>query len=147
MDRDILLELFKKVTLYDLSECTFEYIDEEGEMCINAKDKNNRVVDSIIYDGNIFHIMVQGEGFQPIKPMVDVFRQLIPLLDQRDYENATSEAMFCVSCQALEEHDCFCEDDIDEPDCSVCCGANGTHFVDCPYNNNPFDNLLRDGYD
>lgn len=131
MDRDILLELFKKVSLYDLSECTFEYIDEEGEMCINAKDKNNRVVDSIVYDGNIFHIMVQGEGFQPIKPMIDVFRHLIPLLDQIDYQNATAEAMFCVSCQALEEHDCFCED---EPIvCEWCCEDMPYHSDDCPY--------------
>lgn len=78
MTEQKLIGILKKVSLFDLSDCVFEFIfdNEDGEMCVNANE-NGRVVDAIIYDGNIFHMMNNDGGFYPLNPMIDAFKLLI----------------------------------------------------------------------
>lgn len=148
MTQEILLEVFKKVSLYDLSEATFEHGDEDGEMYINALRGLGSVFDAIKYDGNLFWMMNTGGDFSLLNPMVDAFMIYITHLQQQEFNDGMNSAMYCVHCQALHEQECFCDEIEQEDDrCSECGATHGTHFIECQYNNNPFDNLLRDGYD
>lgn len=68
------------------------------------------------------------------------------------YENdefirGMEDVMYCTTCQAIDSHDCYCDEDDEDEDCHVCCGTGGNHHIQCEYNTNPYDNLLRDGYD
>ena len=70
MDEQKLIEIFKRVSLWDLSECKFEYEKEDtGNHWCNA-ELNGRVIDSIIWDGNIFSMMNNNGTFSPLNPML-----------------------------------------------------------------------------
>ena len=60
----------KKTSLFDLSKCTFEVYEDDGEVYVNAHD-GDRVIDSIFYDGNIFwssKLLDIHEGYRPANP-------------------------------------------------------------------------------
>lgn len=59
----------KKTSLFDLSKCTFEVYEDDGEVYVNAH--GDRVIDSIFYDGNIFwssKLLDIHEGYRPANP-------------------------------------------------------------------------------
>lgn len=70
MTNEILLKVFKKVSLLDLSDCEFEYGGSDEDMFINALN-GGRVVDAISWDGNIFKMMNNDGSMSPLNPMVD----------------------------------------------------------------------------
>ncbi len=83
MTKEILLKVFKKVSLLDLSECEFEFGDglsedkdgwktiEDG-LWINAMT-DGAVVDAIKWDGNIFWMMNNDGSMSPLNPMMSAF--------------------------------------------------------------------------
>lgn len=83
MTNKVLLRVFKKVSLIDLSECEFEYGNgdesdkngwtavEEG-LWINAMI-GGRVVDAIKWDGNIFWMMNNDGSMSPLNPQLPAF--------------------------------------------------------------------------
>lgn len=82
--------------------------------------------------------MITKEEYLKAKKIVEEYIE--------EFRDGTNSSMYCVECQALNEQECFCED-IQSEECSICLSSHGNHAVDCPYNTDPFDNLLRDGYD
>lgn len=79
ISHDQLLRILRKVSLFDLSDCEFEYSDiGDTEFWINAlSNGNGTVVDSIKWDGNIFWMMNNGGDFSPLNPMSQAFAVLI----------------------------------------------------------------------
>ena len=75
MTEKMLIHIFKKVSLYDLSECEFESSNDEDECWVNAV-KNGTVIDAIYYDGNLFKMMDNGGGFALLNPMCDAFKAM-----------------------------------------------------------------------
>lgn len=73
MTYEALLHVFKQVSLIDLSDCKFEYGDDGNKKFINAGEP---VVDSIMYDGNIFWMMNNDCSFSPLNPMKKAFQAL-----------------------------------------------------------------------
>ena len=71
MTKENLLKVFKGVSLFDLSECEFEYGDDD--LWINAI-LNGRVIDAISWDGNIFWMMNNDGSFAPLNPMIEGFK-------------------------------------------------------------------------
>lgn len=67
MDNETLLKVFKGVSLFDLSDCEFEYGQDEVSW-INA-NQGGRVIDAIQWDGNIFLMMNNNCSFSPLNPM------------------------------------------------------------------------------
>jgi hypothetical protein len=85
--------------------------------------------------------MITEEEYKKWKPLIEEY-------EENEAADALANSMYCISCQALEAHDCFCDDEPeDSEDCPICCGNDGKHFIGCPHNHNPFDNLISDGYD
>lgn len=85
--------------------------------------------------------MITEEEYLKAKLVVDEYEAM-------EIQQATIEAMYCVECQAFEEHDCFCEEDGKlYQTCDYCSYNFGEHAVSCIYNESPYDMLLRDGYD
>lgn len=132
MNQEILIEIFKKVSLFDLSEAQFEtFNDLNGHWTINATN-GDRVYDAIKYDGNLFWMMNNNGSFSLLNPMIDAFEILIPYKQHEQYQQQTSEGLYCVSCQAINELDCFCDDE-EDVFCSECGEANENHHKGCPY--------------
>jgi len=89
MDFQTLLQVFKAVSLIDLSDCTFEYIEEDGYKCINAMKGTGAVIDAISFNGNIFLMMNNDGSFDPLNPMYKSFEVLA---GSRDTGGGDSEA-------------------------------------------------------
>lgn len=83
--------------------------------------------------------MITQEEYNKWKPLIEEYEENLAA-------DALANSLYCVSCQALEAHDCFCDQE-NERDCTMCCGADGHHYIGCPYNTDPFDNLITNGYD
>lgn len=86
--------------------------------------------------------MITEAEYNQWKPLIEEYEQYL-------FQQGTLEALYCTGCQALDKHDCFCDDEEDTDDgyCGLCCGDNHEHFLGCPYNTDPFDNLITNGYD
>ena len=85
--------------------------------------------------------MITEEEYNKWKPLIDEYEEALAA-------DALANSLYCTECQALEAHDCFCEEhEQQEIECGICCGADGKHYIGCPYNYDPFDNLINDGYD
>lgn len=68
--------------------------------------------------------MITEEEYKQWKPLIEEY-------EQYEFQQGTLEALYCVECQALEAHDCFCEN---EPIvCNFCCEDIPYHADDCPY--------------
>lgn len=69
------IELFKRLSNFDLSECVFDIMDDEEEFTINA-EHNGRVVDSMSMSVNsdIVSMMNNGGSFDPVNPQSEAFR-------------------------------------------------------------------------
>lgn len=79
MNKEKLVHVFKKVSLIDLSECSFEYdIDAEKKHWCNAW-RNGAVVDAIIFDGNLFYMMNNNATFDRLNPMWAAYKALADL--------------------------------------------------------------------
>lgn len=61
-----------------------------------------------------------------------------------DYIQAQLDSMYCAHCQALEEHDCFCDE---QDECNYCGGIDDCHRPNCIYEISPLRNLVEEGYD
>jgi len=48
--------------------------------------------------------MITEEQYKEAKKIVDEY-------EHQEFLDAQTQEMYCVSCQALEEHDCFCSDE------------------------------------
>lgn len=83
--------------------------------------------------------MITDKEYKKWKPLIDEYEENL-------VADALANSMYCTSCQALEEHDCFC-DSQHQQDCNMCCGQDGNHYIGCPYNTDPYDQLINDGYD
>lgn len=60
----------------------------------------------------------------------------------------------CDDCRDVNKCDdcghelCICDEYFDDDEeCSMCCGKGGNHNLYCPYDINPYNELLRNGYD
>lgn len=86
--------------------------------------------------------MITEEEYKQWKPLIEEY-------EENEAADALANSMYCTSCQALEAHDCFCDDqeDTDDGYCGFCCGDDYKHFLGCPYDNNPYNNLITNGYD
>lgn len=74
MDKERLIAVFKEVSLFDLSDCEFEYgTEDDVKECWANALANGRVIDSISWDGNIFRMMDNDGTFKPLNPMIDGF--------------------------------------------------------------------------
>lgn len=96
-----LLQVFKKVSLLDLSGCEFEFGDGHDEdsngwktiedgIWINAII-GGRVIDAIKWDGNIFWMMNNGGDFSPLNPMSEAFSVLgqAPVIEDNRHDTKT----------------------------------------------------------
>ncbi len=72
MSDELLISVFKYVSLYDLSDCKFELGFDDGCKWCNA-ELNGRVIDCIQYDGNIFHMMNNDGSFSPLNQMKSAY--------------------------------------------------------------------------
>lgn len=76
-----IIEILKKTSLLDLSDCKFDvYQDEEKftqVVYVNAEDENGRVIDSMYYDSNIFWHMNNGGGYNPTNPQSEPQEMLL----------------------------------------------------------------------
>jgi len=66
--------------------------------------------------------MITQEQYKHWKPLIEEY-------EQYEFQQKTLESMYCSSCQALEEHDCFCDED---ERCKYC-KEYGEHLWDCIY--------------
>ncbi|MDB5199164.1 MAG: hypothetical protein JWO92_1127 [Chitinophagaceae bacterium] len=68
------IELFKKLSLYDLNECVFDIIEDEDSFCINA-ELEGRVIDamSISVNSDIVEMMNNDGPFLPVNPQSQAF--------------------------------------------------------------------------
>lgn len=131
MNQEILIEIFKKVSLFDLSEAQFEtFNDLEDHWTINATN-GDRVYDAMKYDGNLFWMMNNNGTFDLLNPMIDAFEILIPHKQHEEYQQQLTESLYCPACQAIDEHDCFCGEE--DTFCSLRGEANDRHHKGCPY--------------
>lgn len=67
-----IVEILKKTSLLDLSECKFEVWEDEEKhntvVYVNAENKNGRVIDSMFYDNDLFWHMDNDGSFDPTNP-------------------------------------------------------------------------------
>jgi len=100
MTKELLIYIFKKVSLMDLSECTFDYNEEPDGYYIKCwcnAELNGRVVDAIQYDRNIFYMMNNDGTFNPLNPMIDAYKAIElycntpPSKEQGKYEGGLSD--------------------------------------------------------
>lgn len=84
--------------------------------------------------------MINKEDYLKAKDIVDSY-------EKQEFEKGCDDAMYCSSCQALEQHDCLCEELDDDETCEYCSNINGRHVMGCPYDNDPYHFLLQYGYD
>ncbi len=69
---DQMVEIFKKISLFDLSECQFEHgADDKECKWVNAI-MGGSVIDCIEYDGHLFYTMNNDGTFDPINPQWEV---------------------------------------------------------------------------
>lgn len=77
MTEDEAIDIFKMCSLFDLSECTFEF-SENDETWINAT-LNGRVIDSIQFVGDNVE-MTNNDGtfsaINPISPVINYYRKI-----------------------------------------------------------------------
>lgn len=66
------IEVFKKVSLFDLSECQFEF-GENYTYWINA-NLNGRVIDSINFVGDNIEMMNSDGTYSPLNPIATVLQ-------------------------------------------------------------------------
>jgi|SRR6478736_318548 len=78
-----IIEILKAVSLFDLSQCKFEYgIEENGEIYndeywINSlKSESEILVDSLMFDENIFTYAMHDEKYKPAEPQHEAFSLL-----------------------------------------------------------------------
>ena len=65
-------------------------------------------------------------------------KKIVEEYEHQEYVNASIECIFCVECQALDAHDCFCSD---EPIyCSFCMQEEPSHDEECKLWYNPNHN-------
>lgn len=77
MTKELLIKIFKSVSLIDLSEAEFEYnIEDDGLHWCNAM-YGGVVRDGISWDGNIFRMMNNDESFEPLNPQIDAFKIML----------------------------------------------------------------------
>ena len=68
--------------------------------------------------------MITEEEYLKAKAIVEEY-------EDQEYQHASIQALYCTSCQALEAHDCFCEE---EPMfCELCNEDIPYHADDCAY--------------
>ncbi len=67
--------------------------------------------------------MVTEEEYKKAKMIVEEY-------ENQEYLDASMAAMYCVECQALEEHDCFCSDE-EIVFCPICGQEEPYHSEDC----------------
>jgi hypothetical protein len=69
MTEDEAIELFKNISLLDLSECTFDFIEDEGSFCINAEIRG-RVIDAMEMriNSDLVYMMNNNGSFSPLNP-------------------------------------------------------------------------------
>lgn len=68
--------------------------------------------------------MITEEEYKQWKPLIEEY-------EENKAADALANSMYCTSCQALEAHDCFCDE---EPIvCNFCCEDIPYHADDCPY--------------
>lgn len=65
-----IVQLLKKISLCDLSNCKFEYGFDDNEYWVNAyvNDSYSKLCDSLIFDGNIFNVLNNDEGYSLLNP-------------------------------------------------------------------------------
>lgn len=68
--------LFKTVSLFDLSECSFNVVNVPNERWANA-ESNGRVIDSIKIIGDNVEMMNNDGSFSAINPVSTVFHYLL----------------------------------------------------------------------
>jgi len=84
--------------------------------------------------------MITDEEYKKWKPLIDEY-------EEAEAADALANSLYCINCQAIEAHDCFCDEAENDRHCIMCCGDDGQHYIGCPYNTDPYDNLLENGYD
>lgn len=96
LTKEVLIKVIKGVSLFDLSECTFEYDQDETEQWINALQAG-RVIDSIVWDRNIFKMMNNDGSFAPLNPMLKGYElaNVLPSTPSQDVDvdKAAEEAI------------------------------------------------------
>jgi len=97
-----IIEIIKTLSLFDLSQCTFEsehYTEEDG--CYVNAQINGRVIDSIVFCGNIFECMNNDESFSIYNPQ----HEALDLLNKYhfDWKYNLIEAGLAVDINTLEK--------------------------------------------
>ena len=73
------IKLFQMLSLYDLKDCVFDFIEDESSFCINA-ELRGRVIDAMevrISDFPIINMMNKDGSFSPVSNIQDIFMFLI----------------------------------------------------------------------
>lgn len=68
--------------------------------------------------------MITEEEYKKWKPLIEEY-------EENEAADALANSMYCTSCQALEAHDCFCDDTSIET-CYFCGEHAPHHFRLCP---------------
>lgn len=68
--------------------------------------------------------MITEEEYKQWKPLIEEY-------EQYEFQQGTLEALYCTECQAMDFHDCFCED-TRESVCPHCDLDDNQHYPDCP---------------
>jgi len=84
--------------------------------------------------------MITEEEYKQWKPLIEEYEEALAA-------DALANSLYCTDCQAIDFHDCYCDDEEEQRDCGICCGSDGQHYIGCPYNNDQYDNLITNGYD
>lgn len=70
-------------------------------------------------------VMITEQEYNKWKPLIEEYEENLAA-------DALANSLYCVSCQALEAHDCFCDgEDIEY--CAFCQEEAPYHRGNCPY--------------
>jgi len=58
-------------------------------------------------------------------------KKIVEEYEEQQYQDGMNNAMYCVSCQALNHQECFCDEEEDEDACLFCNGSTKYHSLDC----------------
>lgn len=87
-----IIEILKKASLFDLSDCTFDVYEVDNSIYVNAENKD-RTIDSLCYDFNIFYSMDNDLGYNPTNPQSELQDLLLEFHFDLPHENLIEKGL------------------------------------------------------
>ncbi len=80
MTEELLIKIFKKVSLQDLSGAEFSYARHGDIWHRSEAYKKDKIVDAIKYEGNNFYMLNNDGSYSLLNPMIDAFKIMFNLV-------------------------------------------------------------------